>query len=150
MPPIEWIPLIWLGISVLLLSLLLAQPSFDWLMFGALGALIVAIVSTILPSSLWLKILIFSAITLTGTIWLRRVTMFRHPSQTILNQRENVAEVLTEITPVSEGRVRWHGQCWAAISLDLKGSVKEGDQVIVIGREGSLLQILPMPDRSSG
>ncbi|NDD69753.1 MAG: NfeD family protein, partial [Synechococcaceae bacterium WB9_4xC_028] len=41
-----------------------------------------------------------------------------------------------------EGRVRWHGQSWAASSLDLDQAISNGDQVLVVGRDGTQLQVI--------
>ena len=46
-----------------------------------------------------------------------------------------------------EGRVRWHGQSWAASSIDLETKIDAGDQVVVMGRDGTKLQVLPLPQR---
>ncbi|HJL68470.1 MAG TPA: NfeD family protein [Prochlorococcaceae cyanobacterium Gl_MAG_24] len=131
----------------LLLAIELAQPSFDGLLFSALGALLVSIITAITPIGLILQLILFLLITATGTLWLTRWSSRRNPSPEKLRLREDVAEVLTPIAAGGDGRVRWHGQSWAASSIDLETKIDAGDQVVVMGREGNKLQILPMPQR---
>lgn len=142
-----WIPLIWLAVAGLLLAIELAQPSFDGLMFAALGALLVSILTAITPMPLILQMIFFLLITVLGTLWLTRWSARRNPSPGGLRQREDIAQVLTPIKAGGEGRVRWHGQSWAASSIDLETPLNAGDQVVVMGREGTQLQVLPLPRR---
>ncbi|NDD70193.1 MAG: NfeD family protein, partial [Synechococcaceae bacterium WB9_4xC_028] len=58
MPPF-WIPLIWLLIAGGLLSLELAQPSFDGLMVAALAALLLSLLTALTPLPLLVQILLF-------------------------------------------------------------------------------------------
>jgi hypothetical protein len=134
-------------VAGLLLAIELAQPSFDGLLFAALGALLVSIITAITPIGLILQLILFLLITATGTLWLTRWSSRRNPSPEKLRLREDVAEVLTPIAAGGDGRVRWHGQSWAASSIDLETKIDAGDQVVVMGREGNKLQILPMPQR---
>ena len=131
----------------LLLAIELAQPSFDGLLFAALGALLVSIITAITPIGLILQLILFLLITATGTLWLTRWSSRRNPSPEKLRLREDVAEVLTPIAAGGDGRVRWHGQSWAASSIDLETKIDAGDQVVVMGRDGTKLQVLPLPQR---
>ena len=149
LPSPTWIPLIWLAVAGLLLAVELAQPSFDGLMFAALGALLVSIFTAITPMPLILQMIFFLLITVLGTLWLTRWSARRNPSPGGLRQREDIAEVLTSMEAGGEGRVRWHGQSWAASSLDLETILKEGDQVLVMGRDGTQLQVLSLPQQST-
>ena len=147
MPSPTWIPLIWLAVAGLLLAIELAQPSFDGLMFAALGALVVSILTAITPMPLILQMIFFLLITVLGTLWLTRWSARRNPSPGGLRQRDDIAEVLAPIKAGGDGRVRWHGQSWAASSIDLETPINAGDQVVVMGREGTQLQVLPLPRR---
>ena len=42
-----------------------------------------------------------------------------------------------------QGRVLWHGQSWAAENLERGQALKPGSQVLVMGRDGTNLQVLP-------
>jgi hypothetical protein len=141
------LPLIWLAVAGLLLAIELAQPGFDGLLFAAIGALLVSILTAIIPISLILQMILFLLVTAIGTIWLTRWSARRNPNPERLRQREDIAEVLTPMAAGGEGRVRWHGQSWAASSIDLETKIDAGDQVVVMGRDGTKLQVLPLPQR---
>tara|TARA_B100000959_G_C14915523_1_gene597129 strand:+ start:339 stop:743 length:405 start_codon:yes stop_codon:yes gene_type:complete len=134
-------------VAGLLLAIELAQPGFDGLLFAAIGALLVSILTAIIPISLILQMILFLLVTAIGTIWLTRWSARRNPNPERLRQREDIAEVLTPMAAGGEGRVRWHGQSWAASSIDLETKIDAGDQVVVMGRDGTKLQVLPLPQR---
>jgi len=138
----SWIPLIWLVVAGVLLTLELAQPSFDGLMFAAIAALLLSLLTALTPLPALLQIVLFVLVTVAGTLWLTRWSARRNPRPDQERQREDLAEVLTPIPAGGEGRVRWHGQSWAASSLDLDRSIERGDQVLVVGRDGTHLQVM--------
>ena len=138
-----WSPLIWLLVAGVLLVVELVQPSFDGLMFGVFAGLVVSVLTAFLPLQVWLQILLFSVITVLGTLWLSRWSARRNPRPGRRRLKEDTAEVLATIQPGGEGRVRWHGQSWAASSLDVETPLQAGDRVLVISREGNRLQVLP-------
>ena len=143
MPPLVG-PLGWLLLAGLLLAIELSQPGFDGLMVAVLGGLSLSVLTALLPLPLWLQISLFMLITVAGTIWLSRWSARRLPSSARRLLKEDTAEVLGMISPGGEGRVRWHGQSWAASSLDLEHAIAAGDQVLVMGRDGTHLQVLPI------
>ena len=54
------------------------------------------------------------------------------------------AEVISGFDSGSDqGRVLWHGQSWAAENLEPGQALKPGSQVLVMGRDGTNLQVLP-------
>ena len=138
-----WIPLIWLLVAGVLLVMELVQPSFDGLMFAVFGGLVVSVLTALVSLPIWMQILLFGLITVLGTLWLSRWSARRNPRPGRRRLKEDTAEVLDTIQPGGEGRVRWHGQSWAASSLDVETPLQPGDRVLVISREGTRLQILP-------
>ena len=144
MPPL-WSPLIWLLVAGVLLVVELVQPSFDGLMFGVFAGLVVSVLTALLPLQVWIQIFLFSLITVLGTLWLSRWSAQRNPRPGRRLLKDNTAEVLAPIQPGGEGRVRWHGQSWAASSLDIETPLQAGDRVLVISREGTRLQVLLTP-----
>ncbi len=138
-----WIPLIWLLVAGSLLGIELVSPSFDGLMFAAIAGLTVSVLTALLPLPIWLQISLFVVMTVLGTLWLTRWSAQRTPRTGRRRLREDTAEVLDAIAPGGEGRVRWHGQSWAAHSLDVETLLRPGDQVLVTGRDGNKLQVLP-------
>jgi membrane protein implicated in regulation of membrane protease activity len=120
----------------------LAQPSFDGLMVAALAALLLSLLTALNSLPLLVQILLFLVLTVVGTVWLSRWSARRNPRPGQERQREDLAEVISAIPPGGEGRVRWHGQSWAASSLDLDQAISNGDQVLVVGRDGTQLQVI--------
>ena len=57
---------------------------------------------------------------------------------------EDLAEVLSPLPPGGEGYVSWHSQSWAAASIDLERPLLAGELVIIIGHDGTRLQVLPL------
>ena len=144
MPPL-WSPLIWLLVAGALLVVELVQPSFDGLMFAVFAGLALSVLTALLPLPAWIQIILFTLITVLGTLWLSRWSARRNPRPGHRRLKEDTAEVLVTIEPGGEGRVRWHGQSWAASSLDVETPLQAGDYVLVINREGTRLQVLPTP-----
>ena len=140
--------MIWLLLAGVLLVVELVQPSFDGLMFGVFAGLVVSVVTALLPLQVWIQIFLFSLITVLGTLWLSRWSARRNPWPGRRRLKEDTAEVLDTIQPGGEGRVRWHGRSWAACSLDVETRLQPGERVLVMGREGTRLQVLPtLPSR---
>jgi len=137
-----WIPLLWLAVAAMLLTLELAQPSFDGLMFAAIAALMVSAVTALGPLPLALQLSAFVIITVAGTLWLMRWSAHRNPDPGSQGQRHDLAEVISPLPEGGEGRVRWRGQSWAASSLELERTLADGEKVIVIGRDGTQLQVM--------
>ena len=108
-----WVPLIWLLVAIVLLGLELAQPSFDGLMFGALAALVVSVVTALGPLPALMQIGIFVVITVAGTVWLTRWSSQRNPEPGDPRQREDLAEVL--VASVPGGKVACAGMVKAGL-----------------------------------
>ena len=140
--PSIWVPLIWLAVAAVLLTLELSQPSFDGLMFAAIAALLVSAVTAIGPLPVVLQLSAFIVITVVGTVWLMRWSAHRNPDPDSQRQRQDLAEVISPIPHGGEGRVRWHGQSWAAASLELERPLTDGEKVLVVGRDGTQLQVM--------
>lgn len=137
-----WIPLLWLAVAAMLLTLELAQPSFDGLMFAAIAALVVSAVTAIGPLPLALQLSAFVIITVAGTWWLMRWSAHRNPDPVSQGQRHDLAEVISPLPEGGEGRVCWRGQSWAATSLELERTLTQGTRVLVVGRDGTQLQVM--------
>ncbi|MGC6483086.1 MAG: NfeD family protein [Synechococcus sp.] len=136
-------PLIWLLVAGVLFALELAQPSFDALLCGALAALTMSALTALLPPlSPASQIGGFVVLTVVSTLWVSRWSAHRNPKPGNQNPREELADVTSAIAPDRAGRVRWHGQSWAATSLDLDRTMEPGDRVLVVGRDGNHLQVL--------
>jgi len=57
------------------------------------------------------------------------------------------AEVIQAFNHLGKGRVRWQGQSWRAELLEAAaGSLAAGDEVVVLRRVGTRLEVLAAPD----
>ena len=64
-----WVPLIWLLLAGVLLILELVQPSFDGLMFAALAALLLSLLTALASVPIGIQIGLFVLFTVIGTVW---------------------------------------------------------------------------------
>lgn len=126
----------------MLLTLELAQPSFDGLMVAGIAALMVSVITAIGPMPEVLQLSAFVIITVVGTVWLMRWSADRNPDPISQRQHQDLAVVISPLAKGGEGRVRWHGQSWAAASLELERPLTHGESVLVVGREGTQLQVM--------
>ena len=132
--------LVWLiaGAVLCLLELLL-PTAFVAFMMG-ISALIVALVSVLIPQ-LSLQVILWLGLS-TGFILLsRRFVPKAKKSRSI--QDAVVAETLTAIAPGKEGRVIYEGNSWRARCEDKENAIAPSEKVYVVRREGTLLIVLP-------
>ena len=108
----------------------------------AIAALMVSAVTALGPLPLALQLSAFVIITVAGTLWLMRWSAHRNPDPISQRQRQDLAEVISAFPQGGEGRVRWRGQSWAAASLELERALADGEKVLVIGRDGTQLQVM--------
>ena len=118
-------PLLWLGLAGLLLALLSGS-------------------APLLPGGG--QLLVFAALVAVAYSLVRRWSMARGERAIPPAAGAELAEVITAFDQRGEGRVRWQGQSWAARNLEPGRPLTSGSAVIVMGREGTRLQVLPHGD----
>jgi len=135
-----WTPtLLWLLAGALLcLTELFLPTAFVAFMMG-LSAFAVAAVSLALPYVnlqifLWL---VFSTFFVLAT----RRLIPKGKARAIEDAKE--AKTLTEIPPGEAGRVIYEGNSWQARCEDTKATIAPNQNVIVVGRKGTTLIVLP-------
>ena len=137
-------PLLWLALGgVLLLLALLGIDTDGLLLIGGVAGLAVAVIAAATTLAPWLQVLVFCGLVGAGYSWLRRWA--RHQGERAIPPaaRAEHAEVIDAFDAGGEGRVRWQGQSWAALNLEPSRPLAAGSQVVVMGREGTRLQVLP-------
>jgi membrane protein implicated in regulation of membrane protease activity len=137
--------LLWLLLAGLLLLLVLVGIDTDGLLtVGAVTALgMVLLTSTVgLPGLL--QGILFLSLASVGYVLLRRWSA-RGGEALPPSPRAELAEVIDGFDADGEGRVRWQGQSWAALNLEPARRLAPGSRVLVLGREGTHLQVLPRP-----
>lgn len=144
--------LLWFASAALLLLLTLLGVDNDGLLLVAgLAALLltlVAILLPLLPPSL--RLILFVGLVVTGYALLRRWSAGQREGALPLSAAAERAEVISGFDADGQGRVRWQGQSWAAVNLAPESRLPAGSQVMVMGRDGTRLQVLPRSDGAAG
>ena len=132
--------LVWLIVgAVLCLVELFLPTAFVAFMMG-ISALIVALVSVLIPQ-LSLQVILWLGLSTSFILLSRRFVPKAKKSRSI--QDAVVAETLTAIAPGKEGRVIYEGNSWRARCEDKENAIAPLEKVYVVRREGTLLIVLP-------
>lgn len=135
-----WNPtLLWLIFGALLcLAELFLPTAFVAFMMG-LSAFAVAVISLFLP---YLNLQIFLWMVLsTVFVLLSRRLVPKGKARAIEDAKE--ARTLTEIPPGETGRVIYEGNSWQARCEDTSATIPPNQNVIVVGRKGTTLIVVP-------
>ncbi|RCJ23901.1 hypothetical protein A6S26_20075 [Nostoc sp. ATCC 43529] len=133
--------LIWLlAGAVLCLTELFLPSAFVAFMMG-ISAFIVALLSGVGLTSVWLQIVVWLLLSTTLIVLSRRFLQPRRRKSKI--QDAVTAETLTEIPPGKTGRVLYEGNSWQARCDDDKFSIAPHQRVYVVRREGTTLIVIP-------
>jgi membrane protein implicated in regulation of membrane protease activity len=135
----------WVGIGLALCVLELVFPTaFVELVMG-LSAILVAFVSLLVPS-FGLQVLLWMVVSLVSIFLVRRYLPRKMPK---ILQESVEATTLTAIAPGEKGRVLHEGSPWAARCEDKGMAIAPQTKVIVVGREGTTLVVMPSQDVDS-
>jgi membrane protein implicated in regulation of membrane protease activity len=135
----------WIGIGLALCMLELIFPTaFVELVMG-LSAIVVAFVSLVLPH-FGLQVLLWMVVSLVSVFLVRR---YLPPKVPQILQESLEATTLTAITPGEKGRVLHEGSPWAARCEDKRLAIAPQTKVMVVGREGTMLVVMPIQGISS-
>ncbi|HIK10152.1 MAG TPA: NfeD family protein [Oscillatoriaceae cyanobacterium M33_DOE_052] len=131
--------IVWLiaGALLCLMELFIPTALVEFTM--GLSAFIVAGISLIFPQ-VGLQVAIWFGLSVGGLIVTRRLLPKRRVS-TIEAAQE--AETLTEIPPGEAGRVLYEGNSWRARSDDPHTPIAPNQKVLIVGREGNTLIVVP-------
>lgn len=135
--------LIWLAVGLGLLAIEWLGAEFDGLLEGAVAALIVSVLSALLPWPPLLQVVTFAGLSGLGLLALRQWERRSRERSIPGSSRSQHAEVIEGFDDSPEGRVRWQGQSWAATCLAPTRPLKPGTPLTVMGRDGNHLQVLP-------
>jgi membrane protein implicated in regulation of membrane protease activity len=129
----------WIGVGLSLCVLELIFPTaFVELVMG-LSAILVAFVSLLLPH-FGLQVLLWMVVSLVSVLLVRRYLPRKVPK---ILQESLDATTLTAIAPGEKGRVLHEGSPWAARCEDTGAAIAPQTKVIVVGREGTTLVVMP-------
>jgi hypothetical protein len=137
-------PVFWLILGGALLVLELVGLDTDGLItIGGVAALLLAAIVSLLPLPPLLQGLLFAALVTLGYAALRRWSARQGQRGIPPAAGADLAEVIEPFDAEGQGRVRWQGQSWAAHNLDPDRTLPPGSRVVVMGREGTRLQVMP-------
>ena len=141
--------LLWFLLALVLLALEWLGVEFDGLLAAALAALMVSLISAWLPLNLGLQLLLFAGGSVALLLVLQRWSAHKRERAIRQSEGSQYAEVISGFEAGSDqGRVLWHGQSWAAENLEPRQALQPGSQVLVMGRDGTNLQVLPEEQQS--
>jgi membrane protein implicated in regulation of membrane protease activity len=123
---------------------LIFPTAFVELVMG-LSAIVVAFVSLVLPH-FGLQVLLWMVVSLVSVFLVRR---YLPPKVPQILQESLEATTLTAITPGEKGRVLHEGSPWAARCEDKRLAIAPQTKVMVVGREGTMLVVMPIQGISS-
>ena len=153
--PAPWLwpaPVLWLVLGTVLITLALLGIDTDGLSLIAGGsALLLTLATAILPLPPLLGIALFVGLSAAGYGWLRRWSRQQRGAALPSSSQAERAEVISGFGSGTDpdagtGRVLWQGQSWAAVNLEGSRVLRPGTEVLVMGRDGTHLQVLPKGD----
>lgn len=134
--------LVWLAIAAIFLAIEVATGS-GWLLWPAGAAAVVAFLTFLLPDSLMLELGLFAAVTAVSALLGRRFLPSEIGSGPDIN--DNIGRLVGQQgRTVEGGRVFIDGKEWAAAADD-GSELPPGQPVQVIGTDGSVLRVRPLP-----
>ncbi|MDB9315557.1 NfeD family protein [Spirulina sp. CS-785/01] len=132
--------MIWLiAAAVLCFSEFAVPTAFVAFMMG-ISALLVALVSLVVPQ-LSLQVILWLGLSVFLVILSRRFV--NTSSRSSLLNEEPEGETLTEIPPGKTGRVLYEGNSWRAVCGDETSQIAPHQKVYIIGRKGNTLIVMP-------
>ena len=132
----------WLLIALALLASEWLGASFDGLLPAAVAALLISALSAVLPLPLVPQLLLFALLSGGLLVAIRRWSAQQRERSIPPSPSAERAVVITAFGGDGAGRVRWQGQSWAAENLEPHQPLPAGCEVMVMGRDGTRLQVL--------
>jgi membrane protein implicated in regulation of membrane protease activity len=130
----------WIGLGLALCLLELIFPTALVELVMGLSALLMAFASLIIPS-FGLQVFLWLVVSLMSLYAVRR--LFPRQVPKILDESTE-ATTLTAIAPGERGRVLYEGASWAARCQDKGVTIAPQSPVMVVGREGTTLLVMPI------
>lgn len=130
---------IWLIVAVILFVMELVLPTAFMEATLGLSALMVAFLSFLIPS-FSAQIFLWVVLSVIVVLLLRRYQPKRVPP--VLKEAAE-AETITKIPAGETGRVLYEGISWQARCDDPRIAIPEHQRVIIIGRQGTTLIVMP-------
>ena len=130
---------VWLLVGSILCTLELLLPTAFVQFAMGISALLVAIVSLLVPQ-FSLQVLLWMVFSLVF-VWFSRRLLPSQKKTLMFDATE--AETLTEILPGKTGRVLYEGNSWQARCEDTTVTIHPNERIYVVGRQGTTLLVMP-------
>ena len=133
---------IWLGLVLVLLLLTLVGVDLDGLLEALLAALALAVLTGFVPSTAPVaQIVLFVVL---GLLLFAALRIGRKPQSGGGDAAHGLgtAVVLSAEAQPERWRVRWRGQSWAALNSDPTIPLQVDEEVFVVERQGTCLQVI--------
>ncbi len=130
----------WIALGLALCVLELIFPTAFVEMVMGLSALATGFVSLLIPNLLSWQIALWMGLSLVSIFVVRRFMPHKVPR---ILQDSQEATTLTAIAPGEKGRVLYEGSPWAATCADPTVEIAPNIKVMVVGREGTTLVVMP-------
>ena len=133
---------IWLALVLVLLVLALVGVDLDGLLEALLAALALAVLTGFVPSTaLAAQVVLFVVLGLLLFAALR-LGRKRQPGGGNAVHDLGTAVVLSAEAQPERWRVRWRDQSWAAVNSDPTIPLQVDEEVVVVGRQSTCLQVI--------
>lgn len=136
--------LYWFITGVMLLLLEMAVPGFILFFFGV-GAWVTALLSWLMPLGISSQILIFTVSSVVSLLTLRRLVQRTFIGDSVstddpdeLAEKGAHVEVVEEIIPPAEGKVKYSGTTWRAVS---DTSLRAGALAEIVAQDGLVMKV---------
>ena len=134
---------IWIGLVVVLLALNLVGVSLDGLLAALISSLVLAMLTGLVPSTaLAIQIGLFVVLGLVLFAAMRLLDRKSPPGHGNSAHSLGTAVVLSAEAQPERWRVRWRGQSWAALNSDPTIPLQVDEEVFVVERQGTCLQVI--------
>ena len=127
-----------IGVALCVMELMIPTAFLE----SALGvsAVLVGLVAMVLPVNFSWQVALWMVLSLSVFLALRRFAPRRQPPA-LMDATE--ARTITSIPPGSSGRVMYEGNSWPACCSDHETAIATNQTVIVVGRQGNTLIVMP-------
>jgi membrane protein implicated in regulation of membrane protease activity len=133
--------MVWLIAGAILCVMELVLPTAFVELTMGLSAIAIALLLLVVPQMAFgLQVAIWLALSVLLTVLTRRFVP-KHKSMVVGDSVE--AKTLTDILPGQTGRVVYEGNSWAARCSDDGLAIAPGQNVYVVGRQGTTLIVVP-------
>ncbi|MEB3349103.1 MAG: NfeD family protein [Cyanobacteriota bacterium] len=140
---------IWMAVATILLAAEFLGADFDGLLPGAVLALALTLLTSLVPLPTPVHGLLFAALAVVGVWALRRWSGRRDDPSDLEIGRDAIARVRKPFDPHGLGWVQWRRRLWQAQCMEGDSPPRAAKEVRVVGREGNRLLVTAISQKTS-